>query len=63
MPIPDPDFEGFDGVYIGDPKTPDLDLSKMQAYDYRAMLKWKRDNGLSKYDPVPPEIAKQFEIH
>ena len=53
--IPDPDYEGFNGVFVGDKSTIDLPPCN---YDFSAACEYLRNNNKNFEDLTKEEINK-----
>ncbi len=57
--LPDPDFEGFDGIYVGSKETafqaPPIEI------DYPALLNYMRSLGKS-FDELTQEEIEKFQF-
>ena len=57
--IPDPDYEGFNGVYVGDKSTID---SPPCNYDFSAACEYLRKNNRS-FDDLTDEEINMFKLN
>lgn len=57
--IPDPDYEGFNGVYVG---GKDIINAPPSNYDFPAVSKYLKDNNKS-FNDLSDDEKKQFKLN